>query len=110
MHNIGEQRNSHQDQEANSDNLEDFFHADPPSIPDVRVILPIFRKIPAFNDKIVSTCYNFATVGRISSQRSGSMNTQDELKLRFLAELYLHLSEDEQEKVISLIVSILSEK
>lgn len=38
------------------------------------------------------------------------MNTQDELKLRFLAELYLHLSEDEQEKVISLIVSILSEK
>lgn len=33
-----------------------------------------------------------------------------ELKLRFLAELYSHLSDDEQDQVISLIISILSKK
>ena len=33
-----------------------------------------------------------------------------ELKLRFLAELFTHLSEKEQEEVISLIISILSRR
>jgi len=33
-----------------------------------------------------------------------------ELKLRFLAELFTHLSEEEQEQVISLIISILSRR
>lgn len=33
-----------------------------------------------------------------------------ELQLRFLAELFTHLSEEEQEEVISLIISILSRR
>lgn len=38
------------------------------------------------------------------------MSTCDELRLRLLAELFTHLSGSEQERIISLIVSILSEK
>ena len=33
-----------------------------------------------------------------------------ELQLRFLAELFMHLSEEEKEEVISLIISILSRR
>ena len=38
------------------------------------------------------------------------MDSKTELRLRLLAELYTHLSEEDQKKIISLIVSILSEK
>lgn len=35
---------------------------------------------------------------------------ENEIRLRYLEELFLHLSENEQEEVISLIISILSKK
>lgn len=38
------------------------------------------------------------------------MECNNELKIRFLAELFLHLSDAEQEEIISLIISILSGK
>lgn len=34
----------------------------------------------------------------------------NEIRLRYLAELFSHLDENEQEEVISLIISILSER
>lgn len=38
------------------------------------------------------------------------MSTKDELKLRLLAELFTHLSDSDQDRIISWIISTLSEK
>ncbi len=38
------------------------------------------------------------------------MSTREELRLRLLAELFTHLSDSDQERIISLIISTLSEK
>ena len=38
------------------------------------------------------------------------MSTREELRLRLLAELFTHLSDIDQERIISLIISTLSEK
>ena len=52
--------------------------------------------------------YDHYSVGYSPELEMYIMNS--ELNLRFLAELYTHLSDDEQNQVISLIISILSKK